>query len=166
MKFELKHSDSLSIIDFEKHEVWAQYYSADEIEHIVNEGYTKSEVERKLEEVDWSDDFWFRTNHSKDTTPYMFTRFKAQFELPNQEIVKGYIECTGYAGIQSYCLFVNEGFIGLNVQHPDMTEEEELELKALLNLNKLYPIRIESFDKQLSLGNYSPMKEDNKHFLN
>lgn len=107
MKFELKHRDNLNIDDFENHNRWAQYYSADEIEHIVNEGYEEQEVKRKLEEVDWSDDFWFKTRHSKDTTPYMFTRFKTKFELPNKEIIKGYIECAEYSGVQNYCLSVN-----------------------------------------------------------
>lgn len=162
MKFELKHGNDLSIDDFKSHNVWAEYYSSDEVEHIVNEGYAKEDVERKLEEVDWGSDFWFRTNHSKDTTPYMFTRFKAEFELPNKTFLKGYIEYTEYSGVQNYCLFVKDEFIGLNVWHPEITDEEELELKTKLNLNELYPMRIKSSDKELNIEKYRPIKEDNK----
>lgn len=158
MKFELKHRNDLSINDFKDHSVWAEYYSSDEVEHIVNEGYTKEDVERKLEEIEWEGDFWFRTNHLKNTKPYMFTRFKAEFELPNKTILKGYIEYCEYSGVQNYSLFVNGEFIGLNAQHPEITDEEELMLKTKLNLSELYPVRIKSTDKELNIEKYRPIK--------
>jgi RAB protein geranylgeranyltransferase component A len=159
MKFELKHRDELGIEDYENHSAWAQYYSADEIVKIAREGYKKEEIERRLAEVDWSDDYWFKTNHSKNTTPYIFTRFLADFELPNKLIVKGFIEYTAYSGVQNYCLHVDGEFIVLNIQHPEITDEEELELKTKLNLERLYPMKIKSSDRQLNIEEYRPKKQ-------
>lgn len=157
MKFEIKHIDQLTIEDFENHSAWAQYYAADEIEHLVNEGYAKEDVAQQLAAVGWSDEYWFKTYHSKRSTPYMFTRFQTDFELPNQQVIKGYIECTEYSGVQHYGLHVKGAFIGLNVQHPDLTETNELEIKNMLQVDQLYPMRITSSDSQLSQEAYRPL---------
>jgi len=140
MTFELKHRDDLNTDDFENHNIWVQYYSADEIDHIEKEGYDRTDVLQKLEEVNWSDEYWFKSYPTQEKTPYMFTRYKAEFELPNQKTIKGYIEYTEYSGIQNYGLYAKGEFIGLNAQHSDLNEEEEIELKTKLNLTELYPM--------------------------
>jgi len=140
MKFELKHRDDLNPKDFIKHNIWVQYYSAGEIDFIEEEGYNRKEVESKLEKVDWSDEYWFKSFPYKEVTPYMFTRYYAQFELPNKKIIDGYIEFTEYSGVQNYSLYVDGEFIGLNVHHSEMNEEDEVELKHKLNLDELYPM--------------------------
>lgn len=142
MKFELKHIDDLTPKDFINHNIWVQYYSGDEIDFIEEEGYNRKEVESKLKEVDWSDEYWFKSFPTKEVTPYMFTRYYAQFELPNKKMIDGYIEFTEYGGIQNYSLYVDGKFIGLNIHHSDMNEEEEIELKNKLALNKLYPMKV------------------------
>ena len=142
MKFELKHRDDLTIMDFEKHSVWVQYYSADEINHIVNEGYNREEVEMKLDEVDWSDEYWFKSFLLNNPSPYMFTEYYAQFELPNKRMIKGTILFTEYSGIQSYSLYVDNEFISLNVHHAEFNEEENIQLKKKLNLKNIYPMKV------------------------
>ena len=140
MKFELKHRDDLTIKDFERHNVWVQYYSADEIDHMVKEGYNRKEVEIKLEEVDWSDEYWFKSFLVKKTSPYMFTEYYAQFELPNKKVIKGTMLFTEYSGIQTYSLYVDNEFIGLNVYHSELNEEGEKLLKEKLKIENLYPM--------------------------
>ncbi|WP_075344537.1 hypothetical protein [Tenacibaculum agarivorans] len=140
MKFELKHINDLTPTDFIKHNIWVQYYSGDEIDFIEEEGYDRKEVESKLEKVNWSDEYWFKSLTTRAVTPYMFTRYYAQFELPNKKIIDGYIEYTEYSGIQNYCLYVDGEFIGLNIHHSDMNQEDEMKLKYKLSLNELYPM--------------------------
>ena len=77
----------------------------------------------------------------------MFTRYYAQFELPNKKMIDGYIEFTEYSGIQNYSLYVDGEFIGLNIHHSDVNEEEEIELKNKLNLNELYPMTVKCSSK-------------------
>ena len=142
MKFELKHRDDLTANDFIEHNIWVQYYSADEIDFIEKETYNRKEIESKLKAVNWSDEYWFKSLLTYKATPYMFTRFYAQFTLPNNSLVDGFIEVTQYSGVQNYSLYVDGEFISLNIHHPELSKDDEARLKNKLKLSQIYPMHV------------------------
>ena len=59
MKFDLVHYSKLNRESFSKCQTWAQYYEPDDIETLVDLGFNRNTVKTALENVGWSDEYWF-----------------------------------------------------------------------------------------------------------
>ncbi|WP_153306628.1 UBA domain-containing protein [Desulfogranum japonicum] len=141
MKFTLeKDSEIFSLLT--KHPVWAQYYSPDDIDKLVEMGFDRDHIVNRLESVDYSDEYVFPVLKYDSCSPFQFSYYKSNFLIADIHEVTGYVLVTSYSGVQAFCFRYNSEEYSLNQSSPEITEDEEALLKNILGVDSVYPIKV------------------------
>jgi hypothetical protein len=157
MKLQLKEYQHIKTL-LGQYPVWAEYYSPDDIENLVLDGFNRGEIEKALKAIDYSNDFVFQVVNYEKESPYEFTLYRAEYIFPNTAQLTGYIFYIKGSGINSLSVFHKELVYVLNLSDPEITEEDENDLKNILQLDSIYPIDV-SCDYGLKIRqNFDPYK--------
>ena len=141
MQFRLEKSSELKLL-LKQYPVWAEYYSPNDIDSLVKDGFDREEIEESLKSVDYSNDYVFPVNHHEKESPYEFTFYDSEIILPNSEKMDGYIFYIKGSGVNSISIFYDGEEYVLNLSEPEVTEEDETELKMKLNIDSIYPLEL------------------------
>lgn len=141
MKFELIIYSDLNRKHFKESHTWAQYYEPDDISTLGELGFDRKAVSTELENVGWSDDYWFAVPDETEIGSFMFEHRKANFITKSGKQLSGYVVNSGHC----VCLFGAEREWDININLLDLLEEEIGDLKADVGLaesEKLLPLDV------------------------
>lgn len=141
MKFELIKYTDLTRKFFDKSLTWAQYYEPDDIDTLESLGFDRRVVITALEEISWSDEYWFAVPEKTKIGSFMFEHRKADFRTESGKQFDGYVVNSGHC----ICLFGAEKEWDININLLDLLEEEIDELRIDIGLEetqKLLPLKV------------------------
>lgn len=141
MKFELIKYTDLNRKYFEKSLTWAQYYEPDDIDTLEELGFNRKVVTTELDNIGWSDEYWFAVPEETKIGSFMFEHRKANFITKSGIHLSGYVVNSGHC----VCLFGAESEWDININLLDLLEEEIDDIKADLGLaesEELLPLKV------------------------
>ena len=153
MQFDLVKFSELNKTHFEKASTWAQYYEPEDINALEEMGFNGLHVTQALENVGWSDDYWFAVPDNTPIGTFSFEYRKAQFKTKSGMTLNGYVVNSGHC----ICLYGAKQEWDININLLDLLEDEEYELKADLGLSvddDLLPLKVKvlSMDLEFLFG--------------
>ncbi len=133
--------EEFSRSNFEESQVWGSYYEPDDIDDIVEMGFSREEVTRELEKVNWSDSYCFPIAENTKIGSFMYEYRKAVFTTESGKVFSGYVVNRGHA----IRLFGAKKEWRININLFDLIQVEMEELKVDLELNnaeELFPLNV------------------------
>ncbi|MCE2573361.1 hypothetical protein [Motilimonas eburnea] len=142
MKLELINDENLTPELFERHPVWAEYHEPADAKRMVDDGFSKEEVESELNRIRYSDAYLIPVVSYKGKSPYEFTHYRAKASIGNKKGFDAYLFAIN-GEINTYGIYDGDEWQVINFSFLDI--DEEMEIKAALGVESLFPLHIEAF---------------------
>ena len=156
MKFKLVKSEEITQQLLDEHSAWAQYYDPDDVESLVELEYDRSNVVKQLENVGWSDNYWFPIPHGTKIGIFQFEIRKAEFSTRNGKSLVGYYCDHGHAiGLYGKS---QEWLVNLNLLDSHTKELPALLQDLGLNENTLLPLEVQIPSERIKISGWGQDK--------
>lgn len=137
--FVLKYGADLKAEDFDQFSLWAPYCATDDVEEMVYWGYPEATVRAGLDEIRWSDDYYFPLPLEAANSEWMRDKLFGAVATTADGI-----DLPAYVGEDHryVAVFIDEEEIFLAPGSYSDPEGKKRRLASLLGTNALFPIRV------------------------